>query len=210
MTTDLASAAMIAFTYIGALVAQKAASGSIDLLWKRVSSVFEEQADPPLTPDASIEAARRVLSDNPELLTEVEAVFSNSSALKRARLVGTAIKDARILWVDDNPKNNQWERLTLKQLGAHVTAADTTETALGCLRSDSYDLILSDVSRAGNSREGIAALPRLQSVSPDTAVVFYVGHVDPSMGVPPGAFGITNRPDELLHLVMDALERRRL
>ena len=32
---------------------------------------------------------------------------------------------------------------------------------MGCLRSDSYDLILSDISRNGGNREGIAALPRL-------------------------------------------------
>ena len=43
-----------------------------------------------------------------------------------------------------------------------------------------------------------------------TAVVFYVGRVDRAAGVPAGSFGITNRPDELLHLVMDALERCRL
>ena len=32
--------------------------------------------------------------------------------------------------------------------------------------------------------------------------------VDPTRPVPVGAFGLTARPDELLHLVMDALERR--
>jgi hypothetical protein len=29
-------------------------------------------------------------------------------------------------------------------------------------------------------------------------------------GTPPGAFGITNRPDELIHLVLDVLERERV
>jgi len=38
-------------------------------------------------------------------------------------------------------------------------------------------------------------------------VIFYIGYPDPSKGVPPHAFGITHRPDELLHLIMDALER---
>jgi hypothetical protein len=29
------------------------------------------------------------------------------------------------------------------------------------------------------------------------------------LGLPPGVFGIADRPDELFHLVIDALERRR-
>lgn len=39
-------------------------------------------------------------------------------------------------------------------------------------------------------------------------IIYYVGSADPSRPVPVGAFGLTARPDELLHLVMDALERR--
>lgn len=86
---------------------------------------------------------------NPDLLAEVEAVFGSSSALRRARLVAAALEGARILWIDDNSDNNQWERSTLRQLGAELTAVDSTETALGCLRSEPFDLILSDVSRTG-------------------------------------------------------------
>jgi hypothetical protein len=36
-------------------------------------------------------------------------------------------------------------------------------------------------------------------------VVFYAGAIDPDRGIPPGAFGLTNRPDELYHLVMDVV-----
>jgi CheY-like chemotaxis protein len=210
MSIDAMSAAMISLTFIGAQVAQKAASGSIDLMWTRFRSIFEQQTNQPLTPEASSQAGKRVLLDNPELLAEIEAVSTNSSALRRARVVAAALEQARILWIDDTPQNNRWERATLRQLGAHVTAVDSTDTALSCLRSEPPDLILSDVSRAGNKCEGIEVLPRLQRASPSTAVVFYVGRSDPSAGVPAGAFGITNRPDELLHLVMDALERHRL
>ena len=42
-----------------------------------------------------------------------------------------------------------------------------------------------------------------------TPVIFYIGIFDPKLGIPGGAFGITNRPDELLHLVLDALERKK-
>jgi hypothetical protein len=37
--------------------------------------------------------------------------------------------------------------------------------------------------------------------------IFTVGRFQPELGVPPYAFGITNRVDDLLNLVFDALER---
>jgi hypothetical protein len=40
-------------------------------------------------------------------------------------------------------------------------------------------------------------------------VIFYVGEFDPGRGLPPFAFGLTNRPDELLHLILDVLARRK-
>ena len=33
--------------------------------------------------------------------------------------------------------------------------------------------------------------------------------IDPTRGIPAGAFGVTNRPDQLLNLVLDALARTR-
>src|SRR5687767_8322545 len=98
---DVASAAMISLTFIGAQVAQKAASASIDSLWQRLSKAFEKEAEQALTPDTSLAAAAGVLSGNPGLLAEVEAVFGQTSALRRARLVAAALEGARILWVDD-------------------------------------------------------------------------------------------------------------
>jgi len=42
-----------------------------------------------------------------------------------------------------------------------------------------------------------------------TPVIFYVDAIDPTKGVSPLAFGMTNRPDEFLHLTLDALERKK-
>ena len=64
------------------------------------------------------------------------------------------------------------------------------------------------LARENNDTAGVDALPSLRSAAPETPVVFYIGQ-ESTRGVPVGAFGITNRPDELLHLVLDVLERRR-
>jgi hypothetical protein len=41
-------------------------------------------------------------------------------------------------------------------------------------------------------------------------LVFYLGRVDPTRGVPVGAFGIADEPEPLLHLVSVVLERQRI
>ena len=207
---DAMNAGMVALTFIGAQVAQKAANGAIEAIWARFSSQFLAQFNREPSADGPAEMAQDVLANDPELSESVDAVFGSTIPLRRAQLVAAALRNARILWVDDTPKNNEWERLTLRNLGADVTSVTRTETAIECLEAESFDLIISDISRHDLHREGIDALPRLNAASPATAVVFYVGNVDQAAGVPAGAFGITSRPDELLHLVMDALERCRL
>jgi len=56
----------------------------------------------------------------------------------------------------------------------------------------------------------VRALPWIRKLGDGAPVVFYIGDLDEDRGVPPGAFGITDRVEELLHLVLDALERRRM
>ena len=40
-------------------------------------------------------------------------------------------------------------------------------------------------------------------------VLFYVADLDSRRGTPPFAFGITSRPDALLHFALDVIERQR-
>jgi hypothetical protein len=45
--------------------------------------------------------------------------------------------------------------------------------------------------------------------APQAPVIFYVAELRPELRVPRGAFGITNDPEGLVHLVFDGLERGR-
>jgi len=71
-------------------------------------------------------------------------------------------------------------------------------------------VIISDIARGDTADQGVRDLPLLRRSAPETPVIFYVGKLDSHQGTPAGAFGITNRPQELLHLVLDALERKRV
>ena len=130
----------------------------------------------------------------------------NSSRLSR-RLENSAevFRGARILWVDDAPLNNVGEIDLMEQLGARVSIRKSTAEAQEALSRRRYDLILSDMTRDGDPTAGLALLPL--SATAKLQVIFYVGEVKGA--VPDGAFGITDRFDNLFHLVIDALERRR-
>ena len=127
--------------------------------------------------------------------------------LRRALMARTALRNAQILWIDDSPDWIDWEKQVLEDLGVDVTVAQSTEEAIEILASRTFPLIVSDIARGKDSIAGLTSLSGIREAAPDTKVVFYVANLDEEKGTPPGSMGITNRPDELLHLVLDVLER---
>ena len=132
------------------------------------------------------------------------------AALNRAKHHLNTFRNTRILWADDHPENNRNERRMLRQLQADVGIATNSNEALEMMRCDFYDLVISDIARNDkDDLDGLQFLSELRKTDDDTPVIFYVGVVQAGKGVPEHAFGITNRPDELLHLTLDALERNK-
>jgi CheY-like chemotaxis protein len=129
--------------------------------------------------------------------------------LTRAQRVAPIVQGAQILWVDDNPDNNIYERSILRSLGIFVDLARTSAEALSMLSQTQYDVVISDMSRDGVADEGLRFLAEMRERGLLRWTIFYIGRVDPERGVPAYAFGITDRPDHLLHLVFDSLERER-
>jgi CheY-like chemotaxis protein len=207
---DAVAMGAVALTYVGAQVAHKAANGAIQAVWDKFSERFGDIFKRPPSPSDPLQDAQAVIAQDAELANSIAGVLNDSSALRRARLAAAAIRGARILWIDDQPANNAWERRMLRELGAHVTAVTQTATALDCLGAEPFDVVLSDIARRDRRDEGLISLPQINAVAPRTAVIFYVGALDAKRGIPPGARGITDHPEELLHMALDALERRKL
>lgn len=135
-----------------------------------------------------------------------------ATLVTRADRAAGILRGATIAWVDDNPANNLVERRLLSRLGIFVEPV-ARPGDVAALRSQDpafWDLVISDAARPGDPDDGAdATFSRLRGDGHTGPVIFYVGRVDPKRGTPAGAFGLTNRPDELLHLVIDALERSR-
>ena len=156
----------------------------------------------------SINAAIELAEKSPQWKVEVSA-SDKDAALRRAKRHLAVFRNAQFLWVDDHPENNLNERKMFRQLRVEIDIAKSTEEALDMLKNSAYDLVISDMKRGEEKTAGMNFLKKYREENKTTPVIFYVGVIDDDHGAPAGAFGITNRPDELLHLTLDALERKR-
>lgn len=151
------------------------------------------------TPAQSAERAREV--------AEVVAERVNTRTVRAAR-------GSRVLWVDDRPENNVFERRSLEALGIRFDLSTSTDDALKRLASKSYDVIISDMGRPPDPRAGYTLLDTLRERSDRTPFIIYAGSDLPEHKEEArrhGAVGSTNRADELFELVLSALgiERQR-
>ena len=80
--------------------------------------------------------------------------------------------------------------------------------ALELMASDEHDLLVSDIIREGKGDEGFRFLAELREKQLAIPTIFYISNLDTSRGVLPYVFGITNKPHELIHLILDVLERK--
>lgn len=131
---------------------------------------------------------------------------SSARLARRAERNEAALRGGRILWVDDNPDRNAREIETLDKLEVEVVTATSTDAALRRLSAERFDAVLSDIKRTGGD-SGLVTEQKVRERYAWLPFVFYVGIVKP--GTPGRAHGITDRPDELVDYVIDALERTR-
>jgi CheY-like chemotaxis protein len=118
------------------------------------------------------------------------------------------LSDARVLWVDDRPENNAYERRALEALGIRFTLSTSTEDALYRTELSRYDVIISDMGRPPDPRAGYTLLDAMRKRGDRTPFVIYAGSDAPEHKVEAkehGALGSTNRPTELFELVLSGI-----
>ena len=114
-----------------------------------------------------------------------------------------------MLWVDDRPMNNTYERQALEALGIQFTISKSTEDALERLKRKHYDLIISDMGRPPDERAGYTLLDKMKELQITTPFIIYAGSKRPEHVAEArnrGAYGTTNDPQELFEFVIDALK----
>jgi CheY-like chemotaxis protein len=137
---------------------------------------------------------------------EAAAVVAESV---NARVIRRA-SEATVLWVDDRPSNNIFERQSLEVLGVSFVLATSTEEALGRVAKQKFDVIISDMGRPPDMRAGYTLLEKLRTSGDQTPYVIYAGSSTPEYKAEArsrGALGSTDRASELFGYVLTALSR---
>ena len=133
--------------------------------------------------------------------------LKGQALLKRFARWDTARK-VRVLWIDDTITSNKYELNILDSLGITSNFAHSSEEAREKLQQTQYDLVISDISRKDNPAEGVEFLAAYAPAHPaHPPFIFNIANFDKAKGTPPYAFGITNNPVDLFHLIMDILDR---
>jgi CheY-like chemotaxis protein len=135
--------------------------------------------------------------------------FGLDQVARRSVRISEVIQGSRLLLVNDYPDEMQTVIHVLEELKLSVEIAKSTTAAVSLLENGKFDLVISDMMRDSNERAGLNLLNEIRVRGLQLPVIFTVGRFNPERGTPPLAFGITNRMDELLNLIFDALERSR-
>lgn len=125
------------------------------------------------------------------------------------------LRHSRVLWVDDNPGNNRFERQALEALGIRVDISTSTADALARTQAVSYDVIISDMGRDSDltgehdRQAGYTLLGKLRERRDWTPFIIYASRSSPDLTAEAQAHGAVdslNQPAALVGLVTRLLQ----
>lgn len=124
----------------------------------------------------TLKAAGVELALEPQVRGAVETLsLANPEAVDDERLLAELrrlapeidkARGSRVLWIDDRPHEIVAERRLLRALGIEVVPASSSSEALRLLERDNdFDLVVSDVQRAGESYKQTGGIPIHEGVN---------------------------------------------
>jgi CheY-like chemotaxis protein len=121
---------------------------------------------------------------------------------------GLSLNAAKILWVDDNPQNNEYERSALSALGIQFVLAKSTSEALPLLMSQQFRVVITDFKRADDERAGYTLLSQVRKLQNPPPLIIYSSSASPEFETEArklGAYAETNQPQRLFSLALEAI-----
>jgi CheY-like chemotaxis protein len=147
-------------------------------------------------------------ADLAETAKAVAATVTGGLRDTKQRVDNSANWRRHILWVDDRPDNNVYERRALEALGITFTLALSTNEALDILGKHRFGAIISDMGRKEGPKEGYVLLDALRARGDRTPFIIYAGSNSPRHkreAEQHGGQGCTSNPQELLQMVTEVL-----
>ena len=123
------------------------------------------------------------------------------------------LKD-KILVADDEKSMREFLDIMLKKEGYKVTLASNGEEVMKLIEKDIFDLALMDIRMP--RQDGISALKRIKSISPETVVIVITAYASADTAIKAmkeGAYDYITKPfkiDEIKLIIQNALEKKHL
>ncbi|MFG2491540.1 response regulator [Streptomyces caniferus] len=141
--------------------------------------------------------------------TQTPAPAYGAAQTTAPRADGALLRGVHILWVDDHPRNNDVLAGAFRAAGAVVRIARDSGAADEALAVETPTLIISDIERDGNPREGLEHIARLRRDGRYAGpVVFYAGRVTPERKTVARELGahLTSSGTEIERLIVRAAQ----
>lgn len=148
------------------------------------------------------ESAQQQLNSIVEFVSKTQPQKSNESGRKWKN---------KVLWVDDRPENNIYERKAFESQGIEFSLTLSTNEAIEILKNNRYAAIISDMGRKEGPQEGYVLLENIRKSGLQTPFFIYAGSNEPEhkmMALERGAQGSTNRAQELFEMVMNRISNK--
>ncbi len=116
----------------------------------------------------------------------------------------------KILWVDDKPDNNFYERSAFEALGFECIIKESTDDALEIIKKESYTVIISDMCRKESEVEGYIFLEKVKELGVKIPFIIYTGKYNEKMRnevIEKGAALLTSNPEELFSTILNVVNR---
>jgi CheY-like chemotaxis protein len=159
---------------------------------------------------ASLSAAAAAKAENPASAAQLDRIVETVRAAGPSSIAGDGWRN-QILWVDDRPGNNTYERQAFEKIGLRIELALSTSEAFQRLSQCKYGIIISDMGRREGPREGYVLLDRLRKEGYDTPLIFYAASNAPEHKRETrehGGQGCTNNAEELFEMVTRLIIQR--
>jgi hypothetical protein len=179
-------------------------------LIKRSDSVSIEVGGAKISVQRAAEDIRKLINDLQDRLNAIEARTIPQDRQEAEKVISTP-RPAKLLWVDDRPDANVYERARAKDAGYEILQATSTAAAQRILASDGpVQLIITDMARveAGGNYNGTAGLDLIKDLRKAgdlTYVIVYSSHrslasvLEDLKQLPNVAY--TTSPTELISLI---------
>lgn len=116
----------------------------------------------------------------------------------------------QVLWVDDRPENNVYERQAFEAVGIDFTLSLNTKDALERLSKQKFAAVISDMGRKEGTREGYVLLDAMREKGDKTPLFFYASSNAPEHKRETkkhGGQGCTNDANGLFQMVTHVVIR---